>query len=364
AKSSQLSAIGMGNNVNRQGFSINDYMNFMGGLSNFAESGGGGRMRISFDLGESGLPIGANLNNGFTTTWAGGLNLNREFGKKTKLSASYFFNRLKNDIERTATAENLLGDETFLSEKNENRLSQNDNHRLNLTLRHELDSFQNLIFRTRLGFNDAGYDSEGGSETFNSSGELENAGFRDYHSDGENLNLNSTLTYRRRFKRPGRAFVADLTFGKNAIERQGSLFSQNHYFNLPQPAADTVRQRQNYDDNAMNYGATVSFTEPVGKREYLEIQASHQNYDNKTGKDFYDILSGGEEFFNDDLSNRYTRNYIYDRGGVNLMVNRKKWNLTTGAALQNSSIADHQAGERDKLEKNYTAVLPNLFFHF
>src|SRR6185369_16332521 len=47
SKGKQLSFLGMGNNVNEQGFSLDDYMNFSGGSQQMA--GGGGSMRIQFD---------------------------------------------------------------------------------------------------------------------------------------------------------------------------------------------------------------------------------------------------------------------------------------------------------------------------
>ncbi|HEX8060604.1 MAG TPA: carboxypeptidase-like regulatory domain-containing protein, partial [Cyclobacteriaceae bacterium] len=46
-KGKQLSFLGMGNNVNEQGFSIGDYMNFSGGSSSLM--GGGGAAQISVD---------------------------------------------------------------------------------------------------------------------------------------------------------------------------------------------------------------------------------------------------------------------------------------------------------------------------
>lgn len=364
SKNTQFSVLGMANNTNQQGFSFNDYLQFMGGMSNLM-SGGGGKMQISLDPGSSGIPMGAGPASGLNATWAGGLNFNHDFSKKTELNASYFYNRIENDIERTVTRENLLGDAGFASGEDEDRLSRNQNHRFNLRLQHEIDSFQNLILRSRLGFNDAFLDSDGTSFTRNTAGFLENEGLRNYHADGENLSLNTNLTYRRRFRNLGRSFVADLTFGKQDNERAASLYSLNRFFQNGNPTfAEAVDQRQGYADDAADYGLTLSYTEPLGKKRYLEFEASRRNYSNETAKDFFDRQPGGEEVFNELLSTHFNRGYRYDRGGLNFLMNRKKYNLTLGAALQQSKLKGELAGGDVPISRSFTRVLPSLFFDY
>ncbi|MCB0684122.1 MAG: hypothetical protein KDC32_24935, partial [Saprospiraceae bacterium] len=158
SKNMQLSAIGMTNNLNQQGFSIDDYLNFMGGLRSMM-SGGGGGFRLTLDSDEVGVPLDFGQSTGITTTRAGGLNLNYDFGEKTELSTSYFYNRISNELQQSTYRENLLADAPFTSEEETEQLNRNTNHRLNLTLRHEIDSMQRLSLRSNLGFNDAFFES-------------------------------------------------------------------------------------------------------------------------------------------------------------------------------------------------------------
>ncbi len=63
----QVSAIGAANTNNQQAFSFDDYLSFMGCISSLMSGGSsGGRVRISLDNNNMGLPIGPGLNNGFT----------------------------------------------------------------------------------------------------------------------------------------------------------------------------------------------------------------------------------------------------------------------------------------------------------
>lgn len=362
SQNSQLSAIGMANNNNQAGFSFNDYMQFMGGLGSMMSGGGGGSrsVRLSFDLGQTGIPLEGGQVDGILATAAAGLNFNRDFGKKTKLQSSYFLSRIQNDIVRNVDRQNLLGDAAFLSTEDEDRTALSLNHRLNVSLRHEIDSFSNFSLRSSLAFSDAKYESLGLSQTFSTSGLLQNENLRDYHSDGQRFDLTNSATYRRRFSKNGRAFVADgsLNFGDN--QQEGRLASKTSFF---QNEKDSVQldQRQYSTDDAMSYGLGASYTEPIGKAKYLEINASRQNYSNETVKNFYDIFANGEEL-NTSLSNRFNRGYTYDRAGMNLMVNRKKWNLTGGTALQRSTLKGQQLGEFEPVKRSFTRLLPSLFF--
>src|SRR5882762_10419758 len=82
----QLSFLGMGNNVNQQGFSSGDYANFSG-----ASTGSGG-----------GQQAGTGQQNGIVTNYAGGLNLNQTVNdSKTKINGNYFYNRLDQNLSTT-----------------------------------------------------------------------------------------------------------------------------------------------------------------------------------------------------------------------------------------------------------------------
>lgn len=69
----------MANNINEQNFSINDYIDFMGGIGSLM-SGGGGRFMVNLDQ-NSGLPIGLDNNQGIQNSYAGGFNINTDFSK-------------------------------------------------------------------------------------------------------------------------------------------------------------------------------------------------------------------------------------------------------------------------------------------
>lgn len=362
----QLSAIGMANNNNQQGFSFQDYINFMGGLGNFMSGGSGGRMSMSFNIEDGGIPMGPGLDRGFTESWAGGANFNTDFSKRSSLSANYFYNRIENDLERNANRLSTLGSSDFNTEEYEERLNRNANHRLNLTFKHKLDSFQNLTFRGRFTLNDGLFRSLADTRTLDAENQPQNLGTRDYFAEGQTYRADANLTYRRRFGRKGRAFVANVSGNMANEDRGGTLLSNNEFLLQDPPAALLVNQRQAYADAANNYGGYLSFTEPIGNSRYLETRVEHQEYQNATAKNFYDRITTPTpgEVFNPLLSNDFRRGYRYDRAGLNLMQNRPKYNLTAGVALQHSLLVGDVLGLESPIRRSFTRALPSAYFNY
>src|SRR5688572_10204672 len=81
----QLSVLGMANNINERGFSIDDYMNFTGGAQQMM---GGGQVRVQIGgENQNGVPLNfGNRANGIFETYAGGLNFSDELTKKTEVN--------------------------------------------------------------------------------------------------------------------------------------------------------------------------------------------------------------------------------------------------------------------------------------
>jgi len=367
-KKTQFSVLGMGNNTNEQGFSLNDYINFMGGFQNMMSGGGGGggAMKLSLNFSDGGVPLNMGAGDGLTTTWAGGLNFNRKWSSKTKLNSSYFYNNVKNDLERTVSRENLLENNSFRSEEENYRKSNSTNHRLNLTFRHEIDSFQNIILRSSVNFNDAVLTNDGDTRTFNGEGLLENSSLRNYDSDGERFSLNSNLIYRRKFNKKGRVFSADFGFKLNNDDRFGNLYAEDGFFieDAANAFYDTTYQRQLFSSKREEYSARLSYTMPfLGKNKYLEINYALQNYSDNPRKEFYDRLIG-TEVFNPILSNYYQMDYLYNKGGFNFRYNKEKFKFNSGLSLQQSFLKSDILSEEIFIKKDYLNLLPRMSMTF
>ena len=358
----QISGIGMLNNTNQQGFSINDYINMMGSLNNLL-SGGSGSISFNLDSEELGLPLnGGQKNQGFTNTAAGGFNLNWEANKKTKLHTSYFYNKIKRDRKKTETRQSLLTDQSYNSDKDAHTIRENEGHRLNVNLDSKIDSFQTIKWRSSIGYNKNFGTNTSFSQTFNLAEQLENNSNRNYASDGDDFRLNSNFIYLRRFHKKGRFFTGNLAYDIRNKQQDSELKAINNFFGI-EVFADSLNQTHEQENKQTNYGVGLSYTEPLGKRKYLEINYSYQNFGNRLIKDVFDKKEN-RLLVNEQLTNHFQRDYLYNRGGLNFKWNQKKWKLTAGINAQNSSLKGKLILEGIAIEKNFFNVLPKLNFDY
>src|SRR5690606_1845019 len=144
SKGQQLSFLGMGNNINEQGFSVGDFMNFSGGTQAMMSGGGGIRITVGGPGGNTGGGPSINMGgrqSGIMTNYAGGVNFNKDLSKDTKITSSYFYNRLDRNVSSSLLRINTLpdgGSYNFLQDSRQ--LSNSDNHRGTLVLDHTIDS--------------------------------------------------------------------------------------------------------------------------------------------------------------------------------------------------------------------------------
>lgn len=356
----RVSAIGMANNVNEQGFSFDEYLEFMGGIGAFMS--GGGRVEISGDD-VGGLPLGDDGTvQGIQHSGAVGLNLNHDFSRNAELTSSYFFNRFQNDLDLNRRRDNFLDEGIFSNFENQTTRSRNLSHRLNFALKTKLDSArQRLTLRGDATWSDGFLKNLGEAETFGTDQFLENRNLRDFVADSRNYQIRSSLVWKRKFRQAGRAIVASASGRFADRERGGQIFSENQFFRLATPA-DSLRQRQAFDEAGLDYGLNLAWTEPLGRRQYLKFDLAQQNFGNDAAKDFFDIADDGSETRNSLLSNDFRRDFTYQRAGFSYFLNRRKSNLTAVLNFQNSRL-DGQVGASDQpISVKFSRLLPALFF--
>lgn len=360
----QLSLLGMANNVNQAGFSVDDYMAFSGAMRQMM--GGGGMVRLQFssdDNNDVPLDFGGQ-NDGFLSTLAGGVNFNQEYGKKYTgdLNTSYFYSQNDRDYARTTNRESFLPTGNFISSENSTQNTSTDNHRLNLTLDQKIDSFNAVQITSALTYSQSATNTRSSSNTLAAGGRTLNEGDRRYQSESGGMNWNGGLLYRHKFNKKGRTFSTNLTARLNHGTSESTSFAENRFFDdAGQPnRRDTIDQNQLFENDVLNLGARANYTEPLGKRRYLEFSYQYSLAENRADKEVYDRLSG-ERNFNPLLSNAYTNRFGYHRAGAGLRINRKKWNGSAGLDLQSATLdGEVTSGQGQPVRQNFQHLLPRL----
>lgn len=364
SKTGQLSILGQGNNINQQGFSFGEAMNFTGssqrmlsgGALNFNRGGGGRSSAVPINFG------GRAGSTGITDTWAGGLNANKKISDKTEVNGSYFYNYMNTHVETDLERENFLPSGNFDFLQFSQRNTQNESHRGNVRIETKIDTANSLLVIADASLsNNRSFQNTESSNT-RADGFLQNDSEQETLSQGQSKNINSNLLWRHKFAKRGRTLSAGLDFAANQSDNEGYLQATNRFYSGEFREILLNQENEQYSSN-QTIGTNVNYTEPLGNRRYLEVNYILAQNRNQVNQDVYD-LEEGARVFNTLLSNRFKSNYLYQRGGVNLRVNRDSYNFTLGSGMQITRLKGASEIQDFTIDNQFLNFLPLARFNY
>lgn len=357
SKTAQFTSLVMANNVNKQGFSFQDYFNFMGGISNVLKNG-----KMNFDPQTSGIPINTpGLNNGVANTIAGGINYNQDFGKSTHIISSFFVNNSDNLTDRNSTTTTFTDEGDFTTTNQDLQDQYLQNYRLNVELEHEFNKNNIADFKVVGIYTDNKTDGfSGESATFQNG--RNNQSTNDYDDFGIGLNGTIDVNYRKRFeKKTGRS----LNFSGNyyLLQSDNLRFTdieRTFFIDTNQVITDLTQIQDQLEDNQQLAG-TVTFTEPLNRTTFLitEYQSYYQRQ--KNNKNFFDLINGNEQI-NPLLSNDFVSEYNYHQLGAKVNYKYKKNLFVLGLDGQLSHLEGTTAANINAIDRNFSILLPNFYW--
>ncbi|MDX1905071.1 MAG: outer membrane beta-barrel protein [Thermonemataceae bacterium] len=327
----QLSLIASANNINQQNFTLGNSFNLQNGGN--TRVSGGTLQRIANAFGTS----NTNNNTGITTIWSAGLNFNDDIGKKWKVNGNYFFNNSELAVKQTTNQQNILADSTFFIFQNNENTTKTDNHRLNMRIDYQIDTFKTLRIIPVVSVTQSKYDNFSVSTTRSNENALLNTGNTNNLSDNLQLNYNNTFLYRQRFAKRGRTFAANFTLTGSSQDSKDKNDALNDFY-----AADTlassrnIRQQTKQNTNNLTLSGGLSYTEPLNRKHSIEMNYQVSNNKNISDRQVADFDEVEQDYTlpNTLLSNNFDNHYYSHRGGLNFITNKLKYNFTIGVAAQ------------------------------
>jgi hypothetical protein len=360
-KTTQLSVIGQGNNTNEQGFSIQEYLQFSGELSRMM--GGGRNVRIELDGNNLPMPINFGQRNaGFMKSWAGGVHFNKEFSKKTELNGSYFYNSLNTIAQRDIVRQNFLENQAVVNQRqSSDGRNQNESHRFNTMLDHKIDSLNTIRWSNTFTKSQTSVFSDNINENFTQD-RKQNDGKRINSTLGDNTNLNGSVLWRHRFSKKGRNMTANLTYGYQSNDQNGTLEATNNFYyktrrGTDSTATEKINQRNFQNTQRFNYGLNLTHTEPVGKRKYIDFLYNFNQNNINSDRQVFDVVPS--ERPNPNLSVKFENQFVYHRGGSSFRYNSKKANWSVGIEVQSSNLDAKVLSNSQSISRSFVNVLPH-----
>lgn len=354
----QLSFLGMGNNVNEQGFSIGDAMNFSGGGQQMA--GGGGTMTVQVGGNNSTVPMNfGGRQNGVMTNYAGGLNFNQDLNNKnTRIGGNYFYSWLEQNLIDTLNRITYNpGQPNNYFNQGSRQLSNSESHKANVIIDHKIDSVNSVKLTTNLAYTDSEQTSNTTSKTKKEDGSLIGESISNTLSTSTNSSINNNLLFRHRFKKKGRTISTNLIYNYSLAQSNSNQATTSNS-SVGERITNQINKQTTKNSTS---GVNVSYTEPLGNRKYLELNYNYRTNINDVNRPSFDRNTGLKI---DSLSNQYVSHYIYNKPGFNIRVNRQKYNFSFGASYQSTRLKGDLKTADTTINRVFNKFQPTAHFNY
>ncbi len=377
----RISIIAQINNVNQQNFSSEDLLGVMSGNGrNFRMmmgGMGGGRPfsnnnnRVAVNNGGPGGfggPGGisnflVNQTAGLTNTKAFGINYSDRYGDKVDITGSYFFNLTNNNAVSTDNRNYFLTlPEAQAYNENDNSLTKNINHRLNLRLNYQIDQDNSILFypsftaQINNGSSNVNGITSSGSSKLNSTNNI-------FNSNLSAINSSNNLLLRHRFDTPGRTLSIGLngTFTNNT--GNNNLFAEDDYYGNS-VTSDTVNQNSNLLKHGFSSSANIVYTEPIAYNSLLQFDSRFYYSEDNSNQNTFDVMNNISSP-DTSLSNVYKEYYRTQSIGIGYRFRERGLNFALNLHYNISQLANAQTfPEQGYLERSFRSVLPSFFLRY
>ncbi len=365
----QYSFLGMANTTNRQGFSLQDALNFSGELSRGMRNGGGIVIRNNDDT-NNGLPVtGLGQNQqGIASTSAGGINYNNTWNKRrSDFNGSYTGSNIHLITDKETLTQNLLPQNPFNKADSSSTIKNVTQHRFNITLDQKLDTFTSFKMTPAITFQNNQSNGKTTYQTQNSLKAILNDGYSDVSSNANALNFTNNILLRRKLLKKGRTISANVSMGYNHSTSKGSQQSRSSFYNPLQSAVDVViNQRNIRDATTRNIGSNVIYTKPAGKHALFEFSSYYNVNIGQSDKKTFDFNAANNRYdtLNTSLSNNFKSGYKYGGGGIRFRTNKNKATFSAGAQLQWATLHGINYTYKNSVNQHFSDILPNLSYQY
>lgn len=345
----QLSLVGQGNDINKQNFTVQD---FLGGGK------GGGR----------GAGNTASSGSGITSTWAGGLNYRDSWNKNVDVSGSYFYNSQHTGTDQNSLTENIIDTGSSLyNARNNSSIRRNENNRFTFNVEEKFDTSNSMIFRPNVSFQHTTPNSSSNTlTTTGTNGKLINTSVNTSSGVNSGYNVNgSNLQFRHRFAKKSRTLSFDLGFSAGSNDGEGYNYAINNFY-VPSPRVDTINQYYRSTSNSINISPTLSYTEPIARNQILEFNYNYSySRNNSTNETFaYNDNTHGFTQFDSLYSNSYHYTNTSNRGTINYRIQNAKYNFSMGSGIQFTEQNSVNTTKKIDVSNSFVNFTPTVNFQY
>jgi hypothetical protein len=339
----KFSAYGILSNTGKTGLNWSESTNYGGGNSNMEMGmGDDGGVYMMYNNGDEftnenfegeGIPRAISLGAHYSDKWS---------ADKQHANGNYRYNQIDNDARIETRTQSILPDTVFYNNETNHTYNYRNRHLLEGIYDLNLDSSSSIKMTINGSMGENRKENEYQGESLNGGGDTVNSTHRFQNATGDNKALNSTFTFRKKFKEQGHTFSVNIRETYTESGSMGFLLADNRFFDSKGFVVrhDTVDQKKTNDNRALGVTTSLAYTRPISKRSYLAWDYA-LGVDNRQSARFtYQHSVPGKPEYDQQvstLSNSFSYHVLENNFGMTYRYNKpKKLNFSIGAHAANT----------------------------
>lgn len=301
---------------------------------------------------------------GITASKSLGFDFVKELNPKLTLNGNISYSYSDNETISKTSKENIQSETAF--ETGESfRNNKSENVGANFRLEWKPDDKTTLLFRPSIRYSNTDQLYSGASSELNTDRDTINFGNENSRYKGENYSLNGQLEFSRILNDNGRILSASLSGGLSDLYQNGKNNTETYYATRPDDIRDEKIRR---DVEGYNYRAFLSWVEPIGNNNFIQLTYSLNQQKQESLKNVYTLDGMGDYTVIDTTQTQnYRNNFINHRASISFKAIREKYNYTIGFNVDPSSSQSEQfIGDQilSNVKQNVVNFSPTVQFRY
>lgn len=305
---------------------------------------------------------------GYPRAWTGGLHYSNKWNEdKHHVAGNYRY--AKQDIEtvNNTITEKILQDSALYETRTNNSFKTGNRNRISALYELKVDSLSDIRVNATVNRTENLRNSESNQNTKDAAGNEINSNNTRTRSEGLTTQINSSLMYRKKFKKDRRTITVSLS--ENYQERTGDIMLNSliKYNNLS-AKSDTFDQKKRNEDKNFSLTGYASYTEPLSK--YLSLSVSYRlNVTNNSAERNTFSKSAPLSDAYDQLDSLFSSNYAFNitthTGSSFLRYSyKKKLNISVGGSIAQANFLQDNLMTDTSRRYSFTNFFPSASIRY
>lgn len=356
----KLSAFGVASSTDRTGLDWSDSRSM--GFDNSSASFSDGTVSVMSTRQSGELSASGGYGEGLPESVKAGLHYSDKWNEaKNSAGGNYLFNKLAQRMGGNSFSENTLLDSIYYSRNESSSHSNRLQNALNAVAEFTVDSSSSFRITANGQTGTGNSNSEDYSDALSAERKIVNSSNRRTSESSSQSRLNANAIWRKKFKTKGRTLSVNLNQQYSESVSDGFLFNTANFYDFDENVVKkevTDQKKVNTTENQTVEGR-VSYTNPIGKQSYFEVNYSY-NLNNSYQKRFSYDKDDGDKYvdLNDSLSSDFKYVYQTNTGGLNYRYNRKNITFSAGGNVANTAVKQNNRFEKKERTYSYFNIFP------